>query len=114
MRAFALGMAAVLVSGCASGDGASKQELDLAKRELAATVETRVAQLSERITTSEEKYAQFQQLANDVKAKLAQLEKLEKQMAQSNQNVLRLLEFEEKLLAERLATIRAMLEDLKK
>jgi coenzyme F420-reducing hydrogenase delta subunit len=116
MRAFALGVAAVLVAGCATGGDttASKQELDIAKRELAASVDTRAAQLSERITASEEKYAQFQQLANDVKAKLAQLEKLEKQMAQANLNVVRLLEFEEKLMAERLATLRAMLEELKK
>ena len=83
------------------------------------------AKLRTDLMGTEQKYVRVQQLEGEVNKKLDELAKLEKDITElskalqsridtANANVLKLLEFEDRLLSERLASVRGMIEELKR
>jgi succinate dehydrogenase/fumarate reductase flavoprotein subunit len=123
MKHWVVAVVAVL-GGCAGG-GITKQELESVRTELLANDERKAAELRQLLTDIDQKYVRVQQLEQEVNRKLEELNKLQKEVGElskrldvkvdlANTNVVKVLEFEEKLLAERLATVRSMIEDLKK
>ncbi|HLY12586.1 MAG TPA: hypothetical protein VKW04_25000 [Planctomycetota bacterium] len=105
--------------------GVSKQELDSVKAELLAHDEQVKSQLKSELTGIDQKYVTVQQLQLKVEKQLEDLTKLQKlleDLAKSvddranvaTGNALKSLQFEEKLMSERLAELRSLIEELKK
>jgi len=117
-----IGAALALAAGCG---GVSKQELDAVKAELIANDARTAAALKSELTGIDQKYVTVQQIENRVGKQLEELAKLTKELQElkkelvdrvnvANANVLKSLEFEERLMADRLAQLRLMIEELKK
>jgi hypothetical protein len=122
MRKLAAAAAAAMIAGCG---GISKQELDTVKAELIANDEKMAAQLKADLTGVKGDFVTVQKIEQQVNKKLDELNKLQADLAElakrlevkidsANANVLKVFEFEERLLSERLATVRAIIEELKK
>ena len=123
MRAWVLtALAAAAAAGCG---GVSKQELDSVKAELIANDAKTAAALKSELTGIDQKYVTVQQIENRVGKQLEEMAKLLKELQElkkelvdkvnlANSNVLKSLEFEEKLMSDRLAQLRLMIEELKK
>ena len=105
--------------------GVSKQELEATKAELLAHDEQVKSQLKTELTGIDQKYVTVQQLQLKVEKQLEDMSKLQKQLEELSKsvddranvatgNALKSLQFEEKLLSERLAELRALIEELKK
>src|SRR4051812_42502034 len=108
--------------GCS---GVSKQELDTVKAELLAHDEQVRSSLETKITTAQEKYATVIQIEGKVTNLISDLTALQKNLTELSKsvddranvatgNALKISSFEEKLLSERLAELRALIEELKK
>jgi hypothetical protein len=126
MRKFAsvvvLALSYSAMPGCG---GVSKQELDTVKAELLAHDEQVKSQLKTELTGIDQKYVTVQQLQQDVRKQLEDLTKLQKELTElaksvddranvATGNALKSLQFEEKLMSERLAELRSLIEELKK
>ena len=105
--------------------GVSKQELDSVKAELLNHDETMKAQLKQELTGIDQKYVTVQQLQLKVEKQLEEMSKLQTQLLElaksvdaratvATGNALKALQFEEKLLSDRLADLRSLIEELKK
>lgn len=105
--------------------GVSKQELDSVKAELLAHDEQVKSQLKTELTGIDQKYVTVQQLQLKVEKQLEDMSKLQKileDLAKSvddranvaTGNALKAMQFEEKLMSERLAELRSLIEELKK
>jgi len=105
--------------------GVSKQELDSVKAELLNHDETMKAQLKQEVTGIDQKYVTVQQLQLKVEKQLDDLAKLQKELTDlaksvderanvATGNTLKSLQFEEKMMSERLAELRSLIEELKK
>ena len=116
---FCLGVA--VLAGCA---GVTKEELNTVKRELLANDAAKAAELFTRLTGVDQKYVLVQQVELKVRGRLEEMTTLHKRMTETSAamdakvslastTVVRMLEFEERLLKERLATIRTLIEELK-
>lgn len=125
MRKVASVVVVLFVAGCSSSDMVKKQDLDSVKAELRANDDQMAAKLRQEIMSVDQKYVSVQQIEMDVKKRSEDLDKVQKQLVEASKkveekvevagaNILKVLEFEEKLLAERLSTLRALIEDLKK
>lgn len=121
MKAWVLAALAA-VAGCG---GVSKQELDSVKAELVANDAKTAAALKSELTGIDQKYVTVQQIENRVGKQLEEMAKLLKELQElkavlvdkvdlANSNVIKSLEFEEKLMSDRLAQLRLMIEELKK
>jgi len=115
-------LAAATAAGCG---GVSKQELDAVKAELIANDAKTASALKSELTGIDQKYVTVQQIENRVGKQLEELAKLTQELqalkkelvervSVANNNVLKSLEFEERLMADRLAQLRLMIEELKK
>jgi hypothetical protein len=121
-------MAALTYSSWAASigcGGVSKQELDSVKAELLNHDETMKAQLKQELTGIDQKYVTVQQLQLKVEKQLDEMAKLQKELADlaksvddratvATGNTLKALQFEEKMMSERLAELRSLIEELKK
>lgn len=105
--------------------GVSKQELDTVKAELLAHDEQVKSSLKTELTGIDQKYVTVQQLQLTVETKLAELTKLQNSLTELSKsvderatlaaaNTLKSLQFEEKMMSERLAELRSLIEELKK
>jgi len=105
--------------------GVSKQDLDTVKAELLAHDEQVKSQLKSEMTGLDQKYVSVQQLELKVEKQLEELAKLQKDLTElaksvddranvATGNALKSLQFEEKLMSERLAELRSLIEELKK
>jgi hypothetical protein len=105
--------------------GVSKQELDSVKAELLAHDEQVKASLKSELTGIDQKYVTVQQLQMKVDKQLEDMAKLQKDLTElarsvdaranvATGNALKSLQFEEKMLSERLAELRSLIEELKK
>jgi hypothetical protein len=105
--------------------GVSKQELDSVKAELLAHDEQMKSSLKTELTGIDQKYVTVQQLQMDVKKQLDDLNKLKAELTELGKSVdmranvatasaLKSLQFEEKMMSERLAELRSLIEELKK
>ncbi len=105
--------------------GVSEQELDSVKAELLAHDEQMKSSLKTELTGIDQKYVTVQQLQMDVKKQMEDLNKLKVELTELGKSVdaranvatasaLKSLQFEEKLLSERLAELRSLIEELKK
>jgi hypothetical protein len=105
--------------------GVSKQELDSVKAELLAHDEQMKSSLKTELTGIDQKYVTVQQLQMKVEKQLEDLNKLKGELTELGKSVdsranvatasaLKSLQFEEKLLSERLAELRSLIEELKK
>ena len=123
MKILVLAGMAVLAVGC--GGGVTKEEMQTMRQELLAHDAQESAKLRSELTGVDQKYVSVQQLQLKVEKQLKDLEELQKQLTElgaklaakvelANTNVLKVLEFEDRLLAERLASIRGMIEEMKK
>ena len=123
MRILATAGVAVVLAGCAGG--VTKEELETTKRELLAYNAQIEMKIRTDLTGTEQKYVRVQQLEGEVNKKLDELTKMQKEITElsksmqtrvdlANTNVLKVLEFEDRLLSERLASIRGMIEELRK
>ncbi len=115
--------AAVVGAGC--GGGVTREELDTLEQKLKARDDQVAANLRSELTGTELKYATVQQLQNKVEKQLEEMAKLVKELqdlrkeladrvALANSNVLKSLEFEERMMSQRLAELRLLVEELKK
>lgn len=115
-------LAAATAVGCG---GISKQELDTVKAELIANDAKTAAALKSELTGIDQKYVTVQQIENRVGKQLEEMAKLLKELTElkkelvdkvnlANTNVVKSLEFEEKLMSDRLAQLRLMIEELKR
>ena len=116
------GVAAAFI-GC--GGGVTKEEMQTMRQELLAHDAESAAKLRSELTGVDKKFSQVQQIEGDVNKKLDELAKLQRDLVElskslqvrvdlANTNVLKVLEFEDRLLTERLASIRGMIEEMKK
>ncbi len=105
--------------------GVSKQELDSVKAELLAHDEQVKSSLKTELTGVDQKYVLVQQIQIKVEKQLDDLAKLQEKLTELGKsveertnvatgNALKVLTFEEKLLSERLAELRSLIEELKK
>ena len=105
--------------------GVSKQELDSVKQELLSHDELVKNQLKTELTGIDQKYVTVQQLQLKVEKQLDDMAKLQKELTDlaksvderatvATNNTLKGLQFEEKLMSERLAELRSLIEELKK
>lgn len=105
--------------------GVSKQELDAVKAELLAHDEQGKASLRTELTGIDQKYVTVQQLQGKVERQLDELQKLHTTLTElaksidaradvATGNTLKAMQFEEKMLSERLAELRSLIEELKK
>ena len=105
--------------------GVSKQELDSVKAELLANDERMKSSLKTELTGVDAKYVTVQQLQQDVRKQLDEMTKLQKELTElaksvdsranvATGNALKALQFEEKMMSERLAELRSLIEELKK
>jgi len=105
--------------------GVSKQELDTVKAELLANDEKTKSSLKSELTGIDQKYVTVQQLQMKVEKQLEDMSKLSAQLTElaksidaranvATGNALKSLQFEEKMLSERLAELRSLIEELKK
>lgn len=110
------------MSGCG---GVTKQELDTVKAELLANDQLVKSQLKTELTGIDQKYVTVQQLQLKVEKQLEDLAKLQKDLTElaksvddranvATGNALKSMQFEEKLMSERLAELRSLIEELKK
>ena len=117
-----LALSSFAVTGCG---GITKQELDTVKQELLAHDEQVKAQLKSELTGIDQKYVTVQQLQLKVEKQLEDMSKLHKELLElaksvderanvATGNALKSLQFEEKLMSERLAELRSLIEELKK
>jgi hypothetical protein len=115
-------LAAATAAGCG---GVSKQDLDTVKAELIANDKSTAAALKSELTGIDQKYVTVQQIENRVGKQLEEMSKLLSELQElkkdlvekvnlANSNVIKSLEFEEKLMSDRLAQLRLMIEELKK
>src|SRR5882672_9705507 len=105
--------------------GVTKQELDSVKAELLAHDEQVKSSLKSELTGVDQKYILVQQIQIKVEKQLDDLAKLQEKLTEMGKsveertnvatgNALKVLSFEEKLLSERLAELRSLIEELKK
>jgi hypothetical protein len=105
--------------------GVSKQELDTVKAELLANDEKTKSSLKSELTGIDQKYVTVQQLQMKVEKQLEDMSKLSAQLTElaksidaranvATGNALKALQFEEKMMSERLAELRSLIEELKK
>ena len=105
--------------------GVSKQELDTVKAELLAHDEQVKSSLKTELTGIDQKYVTVQQLSMKVEKQLEELSKLKAELTELSKsldaranvatgNALKATQFEEKMLSERLAELRSLIEELKK
>jgi len=105
--------------------GVSKQDLDSVKAELLAHDEQVKSSLKSELTGIDQKYVTVQQLQMKVDKQLEDMAKLQKDLTElaksvdaranvATGNALKSLQFEEKMLSERLAELRSLIEELKK
>jgi len=105
--------------------GVSKQELDTVKAELLAHDEQVKSSLKTELTGVDQKYVTVQQLQLKVEKQLEEMAKLYKDLTELGKsldmranvatgNALKSLQFEEKMMSERLAELRSLIEELKK
>ncbi len=124
MRRLAALAAAVALAGCA-GDAATKQDLETLRAQVAAGQREESAKLRGELTGIDQKYVTVQQLQMRVEKQLEEMGKLHTQLLELSKRMdaradqaasaaLKALEFEERLLAERLANLRLLIEELKK
>ena len=122
MRQIVFCLGVVVLAGCAGG--VKKEDLDLLKRELLANDVKKAAELLQKVTGVDQKYVLVQQLEGDVKRRLEESNALDQKLIETSAgmdvkvtrastSVIRMLEFEERMLKERLATIRSLIEELK-
>jgi hypothetical protein len=125
MKRFAWSAVTATAAALLGCGGVSKQELDTVKAELLANDREQAAQLKSELTGVDQKYVTVQQLQLRVEKQLDEMGKLLKELNAvrgeltasvnlANTNVIKSLEFEEKLLSDRLAQLRLMIEELKK
>lgn len=105
--------------------GVSKQELDSVKAELLAHDEQVKSSLKTELTGIDQKYVTVQQLQLKVEKQLEDLTKLHATLSElaksldaranvATGNALKAMQFEEKMMSERLAELRSLIEELKK
>jgi len=105
--------------------GVSKQELDAVKQELVSRDEEVKSSLRSELTGIDQKYVTVQQLQMKVEKQLEEMQKLSAQLnelaksvdaraTQASGSSLKSLQFEEKMMSERLAELRSLIEELKK
>ena len=105
--------------------GVSKQELDTVKAELLAHDEQVKSSLKTELTGIDQKYVTVQQLSLKVEKQLDDLTKLQVALTElaksldsranvATGNALKAMQFEEKMMSERLAELRSLIEELKK
>ncbi len=116
-------LAATVGAGCAGG--VTRQELETLEQKLTARDDQVAANLRSELSGTELKYATVQQLQIKVEKQLDEMGKLVKELQElrkelsdrvtvANANVLKSLEFEERLMSDRLAQLRLLIEELKK
>jgi len=105
--------------------GVSKQELDAVRQELVARDEEVKSSLRSELTGIDQKYVTVQQLQMKVEKQLEEMQKLSATLNEISKNAdarantaatnaLKALQFEEKMMSERLAELRSLIEELKK
>jgi len=105
--------------------GVSKQELDSVKAELLANDEKMRSSLKTELTGIDQKYVTVQQLQMKVEKQLEELTKLKNDLTElaksldaranvATGNALKAMQFEEKIMVERLTELRNLIEELKK
>lgn len=114
--------AVAALAGCG---GVTKQEMDTLEQKLMARDDQMAARLKSDLTGVDAKYVQVQQLHLKIEKQMEDMNKLLKELqvlkvelvekvGLANTNVLRSLEFEERLMGDRLAQLRLLIEELKK
>jgi hypothetical protein len=125
MKRFAWCAVTATASALLSCGGVTKEQMDTMKAELLANDATQAAKLKSELTGVDQKYVTVQQLQLRVEKQLDDMAKLLKELQGvrgeltasvnlANTNVVKSLEFEEKLMSDRLAQLRLMIEELKK
>jgi hypothetical protein len=105
--------------------GVSKEQLDTVKAELLANDEKMRSSLKTELTGIDQKYVTVQQLQMKVEKQLEDMGKLHAQLTElaksldaranvATGNALKAMQFEEKMMSERLAELRSLIEELKK
>ena len=105
--------------------GVSKEELDTVKQQLLAHDDQVKSSLKTELTGIDQKYVTVQQLQMKVEKQLDDLSKLHTTLTElaksldaranvATGNALKMMQFEEKMMSERLAELRSLIEELKK
>jgi len=116
-------VAAAFAAGCAGG--VTKEELQMTKNDVLAIDAQERAKLRTDLTGIDQKFVSVQQIEMKVEKHLKEMEDLSRRIMElsaalqtkvdlANANVLKVLEFEERLLSDRLATLRGMIAEMQK
>ena len=116
-------LAAVAGVGCAGG--VTREEMDTLEQKLKARDDQVAANLRSELTGVDKKFNDVQQLHNRVEQQLGEMGRLVKELQElkkeltervtvANANVIKSLEFEERMMSQRLAELRLLIEELKK
>lgn len=112
----------LILAGCAGG--VTKEELETVKQQLQARDDQMAAKLTTDLTGVEGKYATVKELQIEVREQLKKMNELHAQLTAlsgaldakidlATANVIRAMEFEERLMTDRLAQLRSMIQELK-
>jgi septum formation topological specificity factor MinE len=123
MRHIVAGLVAAALAGCAGG--VSKEEMDTLEKRLLANDAQMAANLRSELTGVDQKYVSVQQLQLKVEKQLDEMAKLVRELQElradlaqkasaASASALKSLEFEERLMSDRLAQLRLLIEELKK
>jgi RNAse (barnase) inhibitor barstar len=116
-------LAAAAAVGC--GGGVTREEMDTLEQKLKARDDQVAANLRSELTGVDKKFNDVQQLHNRVEQQLGEMSRLVKELQElkkeltdrvtvANANVIKSLEFEERMMSQRLAELRLLIEELKK
>jgi RNAse (barnase) inhibitor barstar len=114
---------AAAAAGCAGG--VTREEMDTLEQKLKARDDQVAANLRSELTGVDRKFSDVQQLHNKVEQQLAEtgrlvkeLQELKKELSDrvnvASGNVLKSLEFEERMMSQRLAELRLLIEEIRK
>ncbi len=112
MRKLLVPVLALACAGCASGPKA--EDLQNMEGRINATIQSEVAKLKGDIVSVERKYATVLQLEQVTTTSLKEIEKWSKSLNRANEQMIAILEAQQKALKDQLASVEAILADLKK
>lgn len=124
MRKIVGAVLAGVLAGCGSAPAVTREDLEALKAHLAANQREEAAKLRQELTGVDQKYVLVQQVEQRVVKQLEEMARLQRELndmaremksdvSLAQSSVLKMLDFEERLMAERLANLRELIGQLK-
>lgn len=109
--ALAAGLLAIAVAGCRTAD---RDEMKTLEARLNANLEKKVAEVERKILDVDKKLTGLLQIQQKIDRAAAEMERHSGHLQSANQRLILMLETQQRVLKEQLATINALIEELKR